>query len=149
MKTLNTIKIGLLALALPLFFMASCKKDKNSSNSSASGQKGFFYAENGASTQIKADDAWVNGSYKTIMAKKGSATVLEINLSSIAVGTYSIASPNAVTYIPGGVWVASAGTVKITKNDGSKVSGNFDATTGSGVSGVNKVSGSFTDIPIK
>ncbi|MGN0003607.1 MAG: hypothetical protein ACI35V_09240 [Sphingobacterium composti] len=46
-------------------------------------------------------------------------------------------------------WEATAGTLTISKNDGSKISGTYEATAGTGVTGVNTVKGNFTDIPLK
>jgi len=38
--------------------------------------------------------------------------------------------------------------LQITKNDGSKISGTYEATAGTGVTGVSVVKGNFADIPL-
>ena len=134
---------------MPLLFI-SCNSDDNgdSNNDGSPPQNGFFYAENGETNLTKADNAWVNGDYNSIIAQNGGNTVVEIVLANLAEGTYDLSVPYAFTYVKGGLWEASAGTLTITKNAGGKLSGTFDATAGSGVSGVNSVKGKFDNIPI-
>lgn len=113
-------------------------------------QIGFFYAENGSSNMTKADDAVANKQYNTLIAKKNNQTVIEINLSDFKTGTHSLSSKYAFTYVKDGKhWEATAGSLQITKNDGSKISGTYEATAGTGVTGVSVVKGNFTDIPLK
>lgn len=135
---------------LMLLAMASCKDDKDDANAvKPSAQPGFYFAENGSATQVKTDDAWANGAYNSIIAQSSNATVIEINAKSLAAGTYSLSDRYAFTYIKGGNWEGTAGTLIITKNQDGKLSGTFEATAGSGVAGVTSVKGSFTDIPVK
>ncbi len=110
---------------------------------------GFFYAENGATTFIPADDAWVNEEYNTIIAQNEGSTICEINLTALTESEYTLSSGNALTYIKSGAFYASdGGKVTITKNAGGKLSGTFTS-TGTGISGVTSVSGKFIDIPLK
>lgn len=134
-----------------LLVLAACQEDKNdpAPNPNPTAAQGFFYAENGSATLVKTDDAWANAQYNSIIAQQSGATVVEINLKSLAEGTYSLTDRYAFTYVKGGNWEATAGSLVITKNKDGKLSGTFEATAGSGVTGVNTVKGSFTDIPIK
>lgn len=127
----------------------SCKKEENTNANNTTDQAGFYYAENGSSSQTKAENAYANKQYKTIIAQMQSKTVVEIVLDNLQTGTYSLAKKYAFTYVKeGSYWESSAGTLTITKNDGAKVSGTFEATAGTGVTGVNNISGKFIDIPI-
>lgn len=113
---------------------------------------GFYYAENGSSTITKAASAQVNGAFDTIIAKDASnVTLCEINLTALTVGTYTIDNTNnAFAFVRNGVgtFIGSAGTITITSNSGGKLSGSFNCTAGSGVAGLNSVSGTFTNITI-
>lgn len=140
--------LNVLILAVAISFI-SCSKDDGKTVSPLS-ETGFFYGENGISTLTKADEAQANGQYKTIISKKDNSTVIEIVLPDFATGTYSLAEKYAFTYVKdGNHWESTEGTLTITKNDGSKLSGTFKTTAGSGVSGVNTVEGKFNDIPLK
>lgn len=139
--------LNVLILAVAILF-ASCSKDDEPL--SPTSETGFFYGENGTSTLTKADEAQANGQYKTIIAKKSNSTVVEIVLTDLKAGTYPLSTKYAFTYVKDGKhWESTAGTLTITKNDGSKLSGTFKATAGAGVSGVNTVEGKFNDIPVK
>jgi hypothetical protein len=62
---------------------------------------------------------------------------------------YSLATQYAFTYVKdGGHWEATAGSVTITKNENNKISGNYEATAGAGVSGITSMKGTFTDVPV-
>ena len=130
---------------------AACQKDETTTDTNTTtSDNGFFYAENGTATSIKADEAKANQQYKTIIATKNKQTVVEINLSDFKVGTYSLASKYAFTYVKdNNHWEATAGNLKISKNENGKISGTYDATAGAGVTGVTSVKGKFTDIEIK
>lgn len=145
------MKQVLLLLSVFIFSLSSCSKEEATEpEGSKSTESGFFYAENSASAMIKADEATANKQHKTIIAKKSGATVVEIVLTDLKAGTYDLSARYAFTYVKSAVfWEASAGTLTITKNDGSKLSGTFKATAGSGVQGVTTVEGKFTDIEIK
>lgn len=148
MKAIHYTKFLLLAV---IFLFSSCGKDRDDSNVLIpASETGFFYGENGTSTLNKADEAQANGQYKTIIAKKSNSTVIEIVLTDLKAGTYPLSTKYAFTYVKGGTqWESTAGTLTITKNDGSKLSGTFKATAGSGVSGVSTVEGKFNEIPVK
>ncbi len=149
MKLFNYVMTAALVSAV---LFTSCKKkdDDNASPNPPAQSAGFYYGENGTSTLTKADSSWVNGAFNTIIAQTGGSTVVEINLTGITAQGYRLGTTNALTYIKNGsFWATTAGTVTITKNQDSKLSGTFSATAGGGVSGVTSFSGNFTDIPIK
>lgn len=132
--------------------LVSCRKDDDNNNGGNGNttQDGFFYAENGGS-QIKLDNPFVNGAYNTIIAQSGTTTVMEMNLSALTAGTYTMSGSNAFTYIKSGAsshWTATGGSVVITSNSGGKLTGTFDV-QGSGITGINRISGAFTNIIIK
>ncbi len=141
----------MLILSVALF---SCSSDSDDNNSTPTpSTNGFLYAENGSTTMISVSTPYASNQYKSIFGVDNSNTIIEINLTSIAVGSYTIDdTTNFFAYLkPGttGMWNGSAGTVTITANANNKLSGTFSITSGSGISGVNLVSGSFTNIPIQ
>ena len=141
----------MLVLSVALF---SCSSDSDDNNPTPTpSANGFLYAENGSTTMISVSTPYASNQYKSIFAADTNNTVIEINLTSIAVGSYTIDdTTNFFAYLkPGttGMWNGSAGTVTITANANNKLSGTFSITSGSGISGVNLVSGSFTNIPIQ
>lgn len=147
MKISKFFSVAVLATAV---LFSSCNKDDDMNTENLQSEDGFFYGENGASVLTKADDAQVNKTYKTIIAKKDNNTVVEIVLNDLKIGTYDLSAKYAFTYVKAGShWEASAGTLTITKNENNKLSGSFEATAGSGVLGVNSVEGKFKDIPIQ
>jgi PBP1b-binding outer membrane lipoprotein LpoB len=136
-------------MTMATVFLISCSSDDSSeAEQPQQTEQGFFYEENGTTPFLKADDTWVNGDYNSIIAQKQGSTVIEIVLTDLEEGTYDLSAPYAFTYVKGGYWEASAGTLTITKNEGNKLSGTFEATAGSGVTGVNSVEGEFHEIPI-
>lgn len=147
MKPIQFLKTAVLVLAV---LLSSCSKQDEGDEVSSPSETGFFYGENGASTLTKADEAQANGQYKTIIAKKNNSTVVEIVLTDLKAGTYPLTAKYAFTYVKdGNHWESTAGTLTVTKNDGSKLSGTFKATAGAGVSGISTVEGKFNDIPMK
>lgn len=124
----------------------SCKKDSNGGSTS---NGGFTYKENvGADMQMEVAEARTQ--YKTIFGTTSSGNPkIEINLTSLNVGDYTIGTSNQLSYLKGtGIWSASGGTVNITANANGKLSGTF-ISQGAGISGINALSGTFTDIEIK
>jgi hypothetical protein len=109
---------------------------------------GFTFTPNGGSATV-ADSAFYYQQYNTIHAyKNGNANHFEINLTSLAVATYSIGSGNALTYVMGSTYLsATSGQVNITANASNKISGNFNTPLSGG--SVASVTGQFVDIPKK
>lgn len=142
MKKLNLL---LVAFITTMLLFSACKKDDDKSSGV---DQGFYYGENDTATLTKADSAYATNSFHTIIARKNNSTVVEINSNDLQVGTYAIISSQfSFTYIKNGItWNATSGTLKITKNDGSKLSGTFSASA-SGT--IYVVTGKFNDIPIQ
>lgn len=128
-----------------VFSFAACKKDSGGSG----GNGTFTYKENNGS-ELQMPNAEARSQYKSIFASEASNNpLIEINLTSLSVGDYTIGSANQLSYLKGtSLWTASGGTVKITNNANGKLSGNF-ISQGVGITGVNSLSGTFTDIEIK
>jgi hypothetical protein len=102
---------------------------------------------------ISVSTPYASNQYKSIFGVDNSNTIIEINLTSIAQGTYTIDnSTNFFSYLkPGssGIWSGTTGTVTITSNANNKLSGSFSMSAGSGINGVNTVNGTFTNITIQ
>jgi len=149
MKTTIFKSLVIFALLLNI----SCSKDDSSSSASGTppGTSGFLYGENGAAATQTVDTPYASNPFNSVFAVNSGSTVIEMNLSSIAIGSYTIDGTNAFTYIKPGqsnMFIGSAGTVDITANASNKLTGTFSITAGSGITGVTSVSGSFTNITI-
>lgn len=132
--------------------LLSCKKDNNnpSADNTTIQSIGFEYAENGNSNYTKADSAIAYAQHKTIIVYQGSKVVLEFVLTNHNTGNHSLSPKYAMTYVKDGKhWEATDGQLNISKNDGQTLSGTFEATAGSGVPGVQKVNGKFSEIPLR
>jgi hypothetical protein len=148
MKILTICSTALLATAM---LFTSCSKEENNNNPTPTPivTTGFFYGENGTTDYTKADSAYANNQYKTIIARKDNQTVIEFVVTNFQVGSQPLNTQYAFTYVKNNShWVATAGTLNITQNTGTTISGTYEATAGSGVSGVNTVSGKFEGIPL-
>ena len=152
MKTLKLISSLFL-----LFIFIGCSNDSDDGQPTvavpAPTSDGFKYAENGSTTMISVSTPYASNQYKSIFGVDNSNTIIEINLTSIAQGTYTIDnSTNFFSYLkPGssGIWSGTTGTVTITSNANNKLSGSFSMSAGSGINGVNTVNGTFTNITIQ
>lgn len=111
----------------------------------------FLYAEGGATSMSTVTTPYANASTKSIFAVNTGTTVIEINLSSLALASYPINATNLFTYFKPGTaitWTGFTGNVTITRNSDNKLSGTFDINSGNGSPTINEVHGSFTDIVI-
>ena len=144
------------ALSMMLFLFISCNRDDSETTpNNPTTTAGFTWKENDPnSTTIKtAGSSEVRTQYKSIFAFAGttatSGTLFEINLTGVSPATYDLAASGNAFYHSGfGNGGTITGKVVITKNDGEKASGTFEAfTTATG--SVTKVYGTFTDIPVK
>jgi len=113
----------------------------------------FNYSENNSSTMLSLDpDA--SAYAKKIVAKSSlGSTVIDIKLTSLAVGTYNLGSGSGNEFVykkPGtsGTWTGLIGTITITTNSGGLVYGTFDIKSGTGISSVNLMKGNFSDVII-
>ncbi len=149
MKT--TILKSILAVIIMTLCLISCNNDKEVASPPPPGLSELLYAEGGASTMSSVTNSSAKESTKEILGKNGTTSVVEIKLTSLAVGAYAIGAGNQFKYIrPSSTitWTAILGTITITANLGNKLTGNFNLTAGNSDLGINSVSGSFTDIEI-
>ncbi len=146
--------IILFIAALPFLFFACAKAssdpDKNVSTTPAGNTSTTsFQWTPGVGNSITADSSNYYSSFTTIFAfKNGNNNSLEINLSSLAVGSYTLSSAtgNALTYIANSsTYTAKSGQVNITANSSTNISGNFTCALSGGT--LTTLSGQFVDIP--
>lgn len=134
-------------LLLPLMFLAACAKDDTKPDDEPAQQnQGSFtwLLSNGQS--LSADSAYAFKSITTVYAFKGSNNI-EINLSSLSPGTYSISSAtgNSFSYVNAGATSSgTAGNVVISANTANALSGSFSVSLSGGT--LTSVTGSFNDI---
>jgi hypothetical protein len=135
-----------------LMVATSCSNDDDSSNSNPNPTNGFTWTDSADTSTQTVDTPYASAQFFSVFAVQQGATIYEINLTSLAVGSYSLASAsgNSLYYnktgnLPTG-FSPSSGTVTITANANNKLSGTFSA-TGSG-GGVTTVTGQFTNITI-
>jgi hypothetical protein len=145
----------LLSSALVLFFALTTISCTNEDTSilpiiPSIGADGFTWIDSSGATLQTVDNPYASTQYKSIFAVGSGATVYEINLTSIAVGTYSLtASGNALYYKNASMttpFSPALGTVIITANANNKLSGTFTATGTGG--GITTVAGQFKNIVV-
>jgi len=105
----------------------------------------------GTTYTADTDTAFISGPF-TINARKDAALpvfkIVEINLSAFTTGAYTLSSTgvNQLNYFTSsGLITSQSGTVNITANTGSALSGNFTTT----LTGNIAMTGSFSNVPIK
>ena len=148
-KILTLVMIAFLAVTT-----SSCTKDETTSEQTTTpvATDGFRWTDSSGSTIQTVNNPYVNGQFNSIFAVRSGATIYEINLTSLAVGTYTLggSSLNSLFYNSTGSLSTSfspnSGSVVITANANNKLTGTFTATGTGG--GVTSVSGSFTNIVI-
>jgi hypothetical protein len=149
------MKKAVLNIAISLFMSAfiftACKKDdaKPDETPSINTTPPVFNWRTNNTTNFSSDSTFCYQSFTTIFAfKNGLANSIEINLSSLATGTYTISSAtgNQLTLVSSNIThTASSGNVNITTNANNKLSGTVNATFSSGT--ITVLTGTFTDIP--
>lgn len=145
-----TFKFTTTAL-LSLSLLAACTKKSTTTPTptpTPTPTAGFTWTENGGAENT-ADSAYYEAKYKTIKAYK-MGKFIEINLSDGIPATYTLGTSNAISMLVSGastLYTASSGSVIITANASSKMTGTFTS-TGSGAS-VTKCDGKFTDIAVR
>ncbi len=143
---------SLFLIAILAITSFSCSNDDDSkTNQTPVATDGFKWTDSSGSTVQTVNNPYANNQFKSIFATNtGGSTVFEINLTSIATGTYDImASGNAFYYrstTMAAAFTPTSGSVVITANANNKLSGTFTATGTGG--GITSVSGSFTNIVI-
>lgn len=135
------------SLLSSIFMLSACSEDEVAAVT-PNGTSSFVWVDN-TGTSITADSAYFENQYKTIKAYKGGvAKFLEINLRSDTVGTYTVGSINAVSYLNGSaLYIAATGSIAITSNANSKMSGSF-VSVGTGAN-LTSINGTFTNIAVR
>jgi len=148
----------LIVLATALVCLQGCKKKDDNPSPSLTGKP--FYCKIDGTDFIPAGGGRyhaLNGGGLTGFQIVGDTTftTLELYTPSVAVGTYDLnhTSTNdfAGVYINAGskAYVSTSGELKITKSDGTKISGTFHYTATGSSGTVNVTDGEFNDIPNK
>ncbi len=150
---MKILKLPLLAIAfMVLLFAQSCKKSDSSSDS-------FNWTWDGTNYTGNFKEAFIQslGSGSNIIAGTGTSinsagTGPRINVSSLNAGTYTLGSgiTNSISFIDpfGNNLASTSGTLNITANANSKLSGNFSATLVNGIGFMTSITGSFSNIKI-
>jgi hypothetical protein len=150
MKT--TIFKSILTIFLLTTSLVSCNdNDDVASPPPPPGLPEFLYAEGGATSMSAVTTPYADASSKSIFGVNSGSTVIEMNLSSLAIGTYTIDATNHFTYFKPGTaitWTGFTGNVTITSTSDNKLSGTFDINSGNGSPTINEVHGTFTNIVI-
>lgn len=142
-------------LIATLYFTGCAKKENevpedNNNTTTTTNTTSFGWVPTGGVT-LKADSSYFVASYNNIVAfKGGNSNIVDIKLSDLQVGTYSISTltGNSLEYITGGsTYSATSGSVSIAANNGTKLSGTFSCALSGGT--LTSLSGDFTDIPKK
>ena len=136
-------------IAMAAILFVGCSKNNDPVKEDAPGTtNGFTWKENGGSTLQTATNATFSTQYKTLIASTAAGTVFEINLSGTTPATYTLNSSNVITYAKvTPFFVPTTGNVIITTNASGKISGTFQG-SGTTVSGISSVSGTFTNITV-
>ncbi len=132
----------------------SCTTDDDNSGNNTiptPGGDGFTWVDSSGATLQTVNKPYASSQYKTIFATiTGGSTVYEINLTSIAVGTYNLTTSGNALYYKNATMTApfspTSGTVVITANASNKLSGTFTASGAGG--GITLVAGQFKNIVI-
>ena len=136
------------AVLLIVIGVSSCKKNDDATPTPAAG---FSWTLSGTTYTADNDTAFVSGPF-LINAAKDEATLnqkfFEIDLTAFAVGAYTLTSSgsNQLNYVTtSGVQTSQSGTLNITANTGSLLTGNFTTVLGGGLT----MTGNFTNMPIR
>jgi hypothetical protein len=143
--------------SLPLLFctlfFVTCKKEAAPETEDPSNNgpvaAGSFSWKAGSGATVTADSAYYYSQFTTIYAfKNGLSNSLEVNLSALSAGSYSLSSAtgNMLTFITNATtYTASSGSFNITGTANNKLTGNFTAAFSGGT--LTSLSGEFDAIP--
>jgi|GEM_PF-1928157 len=156
----NALKI--VVVAIVALCSTACTKDAviNNNGITTGNSDNFVWTENdntfATANIIKCDSAYASAQFKTIFVYKGPAVTkyyFEINLSSLAVASYSVNTANQVTYLrPGSLLLAGfGGAIDITANANNKITGTGVISLPFAASGstTSRVYIKFTDLIVK
>lgn len=138
---------------LGMILFAACAKDEKEPEEETPVQtnKGTFSWTLSSGQTVNADSAHCYNSISIIYAfKNGNSNSIEIDPSSLSVGSYTISSStgNSLAFTSGSTnYDATSGTLNITSNSGNKLTGNFNVNLSGG--SLTSMSGTFKDILIR
>jgi Family of unknown function (DUF6252) len=147
------MKTKILKSVLAIFMLSisliSCDRDESSDTPLVEAASLRYVEGGGVLTSVT--NPFANATSKTIFGNNGSSNVVEINLTSLGVGTYTIGSGNAFRYTrpsTSSVWTAVSGRITISSVAGNKLTGDFDLNAGDSDLGINSVTGKFINLVI-
>ncbi len=130
--------------------LSSCKKDEAEpeTNNPGANPGSDFNWKTSSGSQVTADSAYYYGQFTTVFAfKNGLSNSIEINLSALSAGNYSISSTtgNALTFVTASTtYTANSGYCNISGVSNNKLAGTFSVALSGGT--LTSVSGSFSGI---
>lgn len=133
-----------------IFIVVSCAKDDSTPDEEEppATEQGSFIWTLSSGQNVSADSAHCYNSITTVYAfKNGNSNSIEANLSSLAVGSYSISSAtgNTFSYISGSTtYDGVSGTFNVSASANNKLSGSFNVNLSGGP--LTSISGNFSDI---
>ena len=141
----------LILLAYSLLFLFSCKKDENTPiNDPVTPTSNFKWSTDG-SASVTASEAYFIAAYNNIVAtKSGSTASVDVVLDDLKVGSHAISASTGITLEfvnQGTTYTGESGTVVISQNTGTLLSGSFSAQLSGGT--IKTITGSFTDLKEK
>lgn len=148
---MNKFLLRSLFLLGGLLIFVTCKKDEEPGpdTDDPGANPGQFSWKPGQGASVTADSAYYYPQFTTIYAfKNGSANMIEVNLSALSAGSYTLSSSsgNALTFVTNGTsHNAVSGSLNISAAGNNKLSGSFSASLSGGT--ITAITGSFTDIP--
>jgi hypothetical protein len=148
-KSNVTLKITTLFVTVALL-LASCEKEEVTPdpqpNNPAPATSSFKWQINNGQV-VTADSAYAYAQSFVLFAIKNSGANVQVNLSSMATGSYNISSStgNQLTYSDASNEYEAAGTFIISASSSTQMSGHFNCTfPGSSLS---TITGTFSDVP--
>lgn len=149
MKIGRIFKLSSLIIVVSLLVIG-CGKDPNEPDEETPGtsQVKFTWSVNGGST-ITASDGYYIFSYNEIIATKAGSTAIDIILDDLTKGTHNISPSNGITleyYDGSATFDGKSGTVTISENTGTSLSGSFTCVLNGGTT---TIAGQFSNLPKK
>ncbi|MCW3121293.1 MAG: hypothetical protein JWQ38_785 [Flavipsychrobacter sp.] len=151
-KLKQLLPVFILAIGSMSFF--ACKKSSSTTTTPSGTGKPFYCKLDGTAYIPAGGGRFYNVSSGTGIQIVGddATTTIELHLTAVATGSYALGvntTPNfaSVYYNAGGKeYVSTTGEVKITKSDGTKISGTFHYTATGTAGNVEVTDGEFNDI---
>jgi hypothetical protein len=150
---MNTVASRSFLVLCFILFIVACKKEDTPETEEPTdvpaGQADFRWKYDGGATVV-ADSAYYYSQFTTIYAfKNGVSSSIEVNLSSLSAGSYSLSSAtgNMLTYVKNAAtYTTTSGSFNISSTSNTKLSGDFSGSINTG-SVSTTISGTFSAIP--